>query len=186
MNPFKSLLGIFAVLGTWPDWESYFDLSRRGLKVSFVVLAISLLPFWLMALGLETERARYLETEVARPELVSFTATGILWLFSFPALSYLIGMIFEKMDRTRAWIITRNWTVSGLSLLVGIGFGLFLMDALSFKFALGIAFAAYIGLLGADIRLAQKVAGFSWGTAMLIACVIVAVSLTFVILSISR
>ena len=50
----------------------------------------------------------------------------------------------------------------------------------------GVLFAAYLGLLAADIRLAQKVAGFDWGMAILIGCVIVAVGLTFVQLAISR
>jgi len=40
--------------------------------------------------------------------------------------------------------------------------------------------------LAADIRLAQKVAGFEWGTAILIGCIIVAVGLTFILLAISR
>ena len=50
----------------------------------------------------------------------------------------------------------------------------------------GVLLAVYLGLLAADIRLAQKVAGFEWGMAVLIGCVIVAVGLTFVQLAISR
>jgi len=48
MRMTKPLLGIFAVLGTWPNWESYFDLSRRGLKVSFGILTASLAPLWMI------------------------------------------------------------------------------------------------------------------------------------------
>jgi len=186
MNPFKSLLGTFAVLGTWPDWESYFDLSRKGLKLSFVLLAASLLPLWMVAQGIQIERARVLDAEVASPQLLPFVITVGLWLFSFPAMAYLIAMILEKMDRTRPWIITRNWAVFWLSCVTGTCFGLVALGILPFAAANGVAFAAYLGLLAVDIRLTQKVAGFNWGTAILIACVIVAVGLTFVQLSISR
>lgn len=185
MNPLKSLLGVMAVLGTWPNWEAYFDLSRRGLKVSFGVLAASLLPLWIMAQGVQLERARLLETDLAAPQLLPFLVTVGLWLFSFPAMVYLIGMLFEKMDRTRPWIITRNWAVFGLSYVVGACFALVWLGLLPFAAANGVALAAYLGLLAIDIRLTQKVAGFNWGTSILLACAIVAISLTFVQLSLS-
>ncbi len=183
---FRSLLGIFAVLGNWPNWENYFDLSRRGQKVSFIVLALSLAPLWLVVYGIQSERARLTEAELSLPGVLPFILITGLWLVSFPGLAYLIGMIFEKMDRVRSWIITRNWTVFGLSLLAGMMFGLVSLGALPFILANGVLFAAYLGLLAADIRLAQKVAGFNWGIAVLIGCGVVAVGLTFVQLAISR
>ncbi len=186
MQLIKPLLGIFAVLGTWPNWENYFDLSRRGQKVSFVVLALSLAPLWLVVYGIQSERARLTETALSLPGLVPFIFIVGLWLFSFPALAYLIGMIFEKMDRVKLWTITRNWTVFGLALLTGLIFGLVILGVLPFIVANGVLFAAYFGLLAVDIRLAQKVVGFNWGIAILIGCVIVAVGLTFVQLAISR
>ena len=182
----RSILGVFAVLGTWPNWENYFDLSRRGQKVSFVVLALSLAPLWLVVYGIQFERARLTDTELTLPGVMPFILITGLWLFSFPALAYLIGMIFEKMDRVRMWTITRNWTVFGLALLAGATFGLVNLGVLPFVLANGVLFAVYFGLLAADIRLAQKVAGFNWGIAILIGCVIVAVGLTFVQLAISR
>jgi len=97
-----------------------------------------------------------------------------------------MGMIFEKMDRVRVWMITRNWTVLGFSLLAGAFFGLNALGIVPFALANGVLFAVYFGLLAADIRLAQKVVGFNWGTSILIGCVIVAVGLTFVQLAISR
>lgn len=181
----KPLLGIFAVLGTWPNWENYFDLSRKGQKVSFIFLTWSLLPLWVVAYVIQIERAAQADSVVVLPPTLPFILIVGLWLFSFPALAYLIGMIFEKMDRVRPWIITRNWTVFGLSLLLGVVFAL-AERGLPFMVANGALFAAYLGLLAADIRLAQKVAGFNWGAAILIGCVIVAVGLTFVQLAISR
>jgi len=120
------------------------------------------------------------------PGALPFILIVGMWLFSFPALAYLISMILEKMDRVRPWIITRNWTVFGFSLLAGATFGLFVLGILPFGLANGVLFAVYFGLLAADIRLAQKVAGFNWGSSILIGCVIVAVGMTFVQLAISR
>ena len=76
--------------------------------------------------------------------------------------------------------------VFGFSLLAGGVFGLVSLGLLPFMLANGVLLAVYLGLLAADIRLAQKVAGFEWGMAVLIGCVIVAVGLTFVQLAISR
>lgn len=180
----KPLLGIFAVLGTWPAWESYFDLSRRGLKFSFAALAASLFPLWLVVYGVQTERARLADTaDVLLPSTLTFALVVGLWLFSFPALAYLIGMIFEKMNRARPWVITRNWTVFFLTVVTGAMFGMVGLGVVPFMAANGVGLAAYLGLLAADIRLAQKVADFSWGTSALIGCVIVAVGMTFVVLA---
>ena len=181
----KPLLGIFAVLGTWPSWENYFDLSRRGLKTSFVALVASLVPIWSVVFAVQTVRGQINETDVTLPGLLPFALVVGLWLFSFPALAYLMGMIFEKMDRARPWVITRNWTVFALASVTGLAFGLVALGLLPFMAANGVGFAAYLGLLAADIRLAQKVAGFNWGAAALIGCVIVAVGMTFVQLSLT-
>jgi hypothetical protein len=186
MNPISSILGVFAVLGTWPNWESYFDLSRRGQKVSFIVLALSLLPLWVVAYGVQSERALQTDTDIVLPGVMPFILIIGLWLFTFPGLAYLIGMIFEKMDRVRVWTITRNWAVFALSLLAGAAFALVNLGMLPFILANGVFLAAYLGVLAVDVRLAQKVAGFNWGTAILIGCVIVAVGLTFILLAISR
>ena len=186
MQFIKSILGVFAVLGTWPKWESYFDLSRKGQKISFIVLALSLAPLWLVVYGIQSERARIAGSELSLPGVLPFILIVGLWLFSFPALAYLVGMLFEKMDRVRVWTITRNWTVFALSLLVGAVFGLVSLGVLPFVVANGVLFAAYLGLLAADIRLGQKVVGFNWGAAILIGCLIVAIGLTFVQLAISR
>jgi len=183
MNPLRSCLGVFAVLGRWPNWERYFDLSRSGLKVSLIILALCLVPLWLVAWSFQSERASLLETDFVPPDLLSYVLTVGLLLFSFPALAYLAAMIFEKMDRLRPWIITRNWSVFCLSVLTGAGYGLFLLGALPFAIANGIGFAAYMGVLAVDIRLAQKVAGFKLGAAILIACAIIGVGLTFVMMA---
>ena len=139
-----------------------------------------------MVYAIQAEQADINGTEFSVPGLLPYSLVVGLWLFSFPALAYLIGMIFEKMDRVRMWTITRNWTVFVYSLVVGAVCGLSYLGFVPMVLAYGVIFAAYVGLLAADIRLAQKVVGFKWGLAMLIGCVIVAVGLTFVQLAISR
>ena len=186
MRPVQSVLGLFAVLGTWPNWERYFDLSRTGLKTSFMFLALSLVPLWGVVYGVQTERSAVLDQHLDLPNIVKFSLIVGIWLFSFPALAYLLSMIFEKMERFRPWTITRNWAVFGFSCVTGFAFGLVALGLLPFALANGILFAAYLGLLVVDIRLAQKVAGFNWGSAILIGCVIVAVGMTFVQLAINR
>ena len=64
MQLIKPLIGIFAVLGTWPQWERYFDLSRKGLKISYAVLVLSFAPIWLIIYGVQFERARIFEQDV--------------------------------------------------------------------------------------------------------------------------
>ena len=186
MNPLKHCLGLFAVLGNWPNWESYFDLSRRGLKFSFVALLASLLPLWLIAFAVQVERATRPEIDFVPVAVLPFAIVAGLWLLSFSALAYLIMMIFDRMDRTRAWIITRHWAVFVLSLISALAFAAYLHLGLPFAAANGVAFAAYLGLLAGDVRLAQKVAGFAWGRAVLLACVIVAVGLTLIMLSLNQ
>lgn len=186
MNLLRSCLGVFAVLGTWPNWEQYFDLSRKGLKLSFGVLALSLAPLWFIVIAVQAERAQALETDVSEPSVLLYILTVGLWLFSFPAMAYLIAMIFEKLDRLRPWIITRNWAVFSLALVTGASFGLVGLGVLPIVIAYGVALAAYLGLLGVDIRLIQKVVGFNWIPAIMLACVIVAVGLTFVLLAINN
>ena len=93
----SAILGVFAVLGTWPNWEGYFDLSRKGQRRSFIFLAWSLLPLWVVAYVIQIERAAQADTAVVLPPTLPFVLIVGLWLFSFPALAYLIGMIFEKM-----------------------------------------------------------------------------------------
>ena len=57
MNPIASLFGSVKALAGREDWTDHFDLSRAGLQVSFVALALSLPAFYLMAHAVQIERA---------------------------------------------------------------------------------------------------------------------------------
>ena len=70
--------------------------------------------------------------------------------------------------------------------VVAAFFGLHEAGLLPFNLAYGIAFAAYMGLLAIDIRLLYKVAEFKLGGAILLGCLIIAVSLTLVMLGLEQ
>ncbi|WP_409433280.1 hypothetical protein ACJ3XI_01920 [Litorimonas sp. RW-G-Af-16] len=186
MNPARHFLGLFAVVGNWPNWESYFDLSRGGIRASFIALALSLPPLYLIAYAIGQTRAQMLGVSFVPPHVPSFIAIAAIFLLSFPIMALVLAMVFDAQDRFRAWVITRHWAVFFLSLVVGIMFGLTLLTPLPFMVANGVAFAAYLGLLAIDIRLLQKVVGLNWGAAILIGCVIVAVGLTLLMLGIQQ
>jgi len=107
MNPLRSCLGVFAVLGRWPNWERYFDLSRSGLKVSLFILALCLAPLWLVAWSIQLERASLLETDFVSPDLLSYVLTVGLLLFSFPVDYYaqLVGFLSLGFNGGGLWII---------------------------------------------------------------------------------
>lgn len=185
-NLARYFTGVFAVIGTWPNWERYFDLSRNGLKASFVALALAVPPLYLIAYVAGQERARLLETEFVTPSLIPFLAIAAIFMLSFPMIALIITMVFDKPDRFRPWVITRHWTVLLLSLIVAALFGLTMISPLPIAAANGAAFAAYMGLLAIDIRLAQKVVGLKWGAAILVGCVVIAIGLSLVVLGVDQ
>lgn len=154
-------------------------MSRRGLKISFIILWLSLAPLYLSAFAVASEHGLELNT------LLFILITG-LYLLSFSLLALCVVMLFDKQDRFRPWVITRHWAVFYLSLTTALCFGLYLIGLLPFMAANGIAFAAYIGLLAIDIRLIQKVVGMNWGMAILMGCTIIAAGLTLLMLSIQQ
>jgi len=88
MQLIKPLLGVFAVLGTWPNWERYFDLSRKGLKSSFFVLTLSLVPIWMIIYGVQSERARTLDEALILPDQAvdDYAQLDRLWVRAFGGL----------------------------------------------------------------------------------------------------
>jgi len=186
MNLVKSFLGLFAVIGNWPNWEGYFDLSRRGLKLSFLVLMLALPAYYIFISAIYERRTDVLNIEQAAVPLPPFIIITSVFLLSFSAGAYLITMVTEKQDRFRPWVITRHWAVFFLAWVVAAFFGLNAAGLMPFNVASGIAFAAYMGLLAIDIRLLQKVVGFKYGSAILLGCLIIAVSLTLVQLGLEQ
>jgi len=186
MNLMKSFLGLFAVIGNWPNWESYFDLSRKGLKASFILLLLALPAYYIFISAIYEQGARIQNLDRGAVPLPPFIIITSVFLLSFSAGAYLITMVTDKQDRFRPWVITRHWAVFFLAWIVAIFFGLNRAGLLPFNLAYGIAFAAYMGLLAIDIRLLYKVAEFKLGSAILLGCLIIAMSLTLVQLGLEQ
>jgi len=180
MNLIKSFLGLFAVIGNWPSWERYFDLSRKGLKFSFLIILLALPAYYIIISGIYNQATDLQDLQPSAVPLAPFMIITSVFLLSFSAGAYLITMIADKQDRFRPWVITRHWSVFYLAWVVAAFFVLNIKAGLPFNVAYGIAFAAYMGQLAIDIRLLQKVAEFKIGSAILLGCLMVAVSLTLV------
>lgn len=171
------VLGLFAVVGNWPNWEQYFDLSRGGLRTSFFVLLGCLPGIYLIADALSRAREVAVEQPVAAIPLLPFLVLSLVYLFSFAMSAYLIAMLFDRQDRFRAWVVTRHWAVFILIWVCAFFFAAANYLGFSSAAALGVAAAAYLGLLVIDIRLLMRVVGFGWHSAILLGCCLIAVGL---------
>ena len=174
MNP---LLGVFGAVGTWPDWERFFGRGPRSLALSFGALAAVFPALLLVARVQEAERARRLDAAeiVVDPLVLGLVVTA--WLASFAITASLIAVVLRRTERLGLWITARNWAVVWLSLALAGVFALVHATPLPYSVAGGALFAAYLGLLPIDIRLAQRAAGFPLMSAILIGCVVVSTSM---------
>ena len=72
------------------------------------------------------------------------------------------------------------------ALLAAALLGLFLAGVLPFVIAINIVLGVYLITLAIDIRLAQRIAGFEWGAAVLTGCIITAMGFTVLLMSIAQ
>ena len=186
MRQFSYLIGVMAAIGRLPNWERYFDLSRRGLKYSFFSQIVILPGFYFTAKISSEGRAEMLGVTAPSIQLAPVLIIGLVYLLSFSAVAYILAMVFDKQDRFRAWTIVRHWCVVFLAGFVLLGFVLFKINLIPLPAAYGVAFAAYIGLLFIDIRLAQRISGFDWGAATLAACLITVTGLSLLLTGVSQ
>jgi len=186
MRQFSYLVGVMAAIGRLLNWEKYFDLSRRGLKGSFISQILTLPGLYLIAKLASEGRAELLGTEAAPIQIPAVGLIGLIYLMSFSAVAYILTMVFDKQDRFRPWTIVRHWCVFFLVWIVVFGFLLFEINFIPLSAAYGVAFAAYLGLLFIDIRLAQRIAGFDWGGATLAACLITVTGLSLLLTGVSQ
>ncbi len=192
MNLAAYLSGSLKALGRSDDWPSYFDLSRRGFKHSFLALILTLACYYICGLGLQVERAfRQSGSTVTSPTpyaipLTVFFTLALLYALTFVACAYILAMVFDKQDRFRAWVIVRHWSVFFTVFFVALLFGLYLYAGLPFAIVNMVALVAYLGVLAIDIRLAGKIAGFEWGGAVLTGCIIHGMSLTVIVAGVAQ
>ena len=186
MRHMSYLIGVMAAIGRLPNWERYFDLSRTGLRNSFITQILVVPAIYLIAEISSTGRAEVLGVEVPALRLAPVIIISLVYLLSFSAVAYILSMVFDKQDRFRPWAIVRHWCVFFLALVVLLAFALFKIDFLPLPAAYGVAFAAYIGLLFIDIRLAQRIGEFDWGGATLAACLITVTGLSLLLTGVSQ
>jgi len=182
MNPVASLFGSLKALAGRADWPDHFDLSRKGLQASFAAVLLSLPAFYLIAHGVQIERAKLFGETIQTVPLAPFVIILMLYLLSFSACAYIFTMVFDHQDRFRPWVITRHWTVFWLALITAGLFSLYIIGAMPYSFVNYAAMAAFLGILLIDIRLGQVVIPFKMGKAVLIACAINAIGLIVILL----
>lgn len=181
----KTLYGVFGIVGRWPHWRQFFDLSNDGAVRSFLGLILCYPALWLVLSAVETERARLMEAPPPELSVPLFALIITLWLGSFHLSSALIAVLMGKTAALREWWVVRNWALIWVCVILGVVFAITTLG-LPFIVAYGALFAAYLGLLAIDIRIAQRAADFAWGTAILVACVIVSTSMVVLLISILR
>ena len=178
----RTLLGVFGAVGRWPDWERFFARGTGGLLGSFGALVVCFPALWLVVTeslraGAPPDEPRLDSYVPPEPEPALFALIVALWLASFTVTATLIAVLMRRTERLRLWLIARNWAVAWLCLALGAVFALVRFTPLPFAVGSGALFAAYLGLLPVDIRLAQRAAGFAPMTAILAGCVVVSTSL---------
>lgn len=178
MNLAKLLSGCVKAIGRDDTWAENFDLSRKGLKLSFIALVLSLPCYFVGATTVELARANLLQdsTAVSVPA-APFIVVTVLYVLTFVVVAYLLTMVFDRQDRFRSWVIVRHWTAFFLALIGAALFGLVLAGVLPFPIAAYTVLGLYLGQLFIDMRLAQKIVGFEWGGAMFTGCLITALGM---------
>ena len=178
----KPLLGVLGAVGRWPDWAAHFNRGRAGLIESFLALIVCFPALWLvleasLEAGAPPEPDRMDSYVVPEPEPLIFALIVGAYLLSFAVTAGVIALLMRRTERLALWLTARNWAVVYLCAALGVVFALVLYAGLPYAVGSGVLFAAYLGLLPIDIRLAQRAGGFPLMSAVLIGCVVVSTSL---------
>lgn len=184
MNLAALFSGCFKVLGLDNTWPDHFDLSPKGFQQSFLAVFLSLPLFYICAAAVLKQR------ELISGDLQSFPAAAFLGIiliygFMFPLSAFILASLFKKDQAFRPWVIVRHWTMFFAALVVAALFALTLAGVLPFMMVNSIAFFIYMCTLLMDIRIAQKVAGFEIGAAILAGCITTASGLLAVLIGVS-
>lgn len=189
MNPPRYLSGFLKVMGLDSDWRRFFDLTRTGLQRSFLTIPLSLPFYYLCALALHQQRSLVLASNpdggASAPVLIAplpFVLICLAFGFSFSALAFAVSRAFGKADTLRAWITIRHWGFFFMIVLASFLLGLTFIGLVTFPMVLPFLFILYLGTLAVDIRIAQKVADFDWGGAILVGCMITALGLSIILM----
>lgn len=174
MKALYIIMGLKSALARQEDeenWRNYFNLSRQGLKISYVALALTLLCYLICAFA---AISHYND----RPN-ISLAAISLilgLYLVSFPLTAYFLCQLFDRMDQFRPWVILRHWGHLVLAALMALFMGSSLLG-LSYTISARLCMLAYLAILALDIRLAQIVLKMEWSPAIFTACGIAIIGL---------
>jgi len=117
--------------------------------------------------------------------VAAFFGIVLIYGFMFPLSAYILAKLFDKTDNFPAWVVVRHWTLFFAALIVAALFGLTMAGILPFMIVNSIAFFIYMCTLLMDIRIAQKVAGFEIGAAILAGCITTASGMLAILIGIS-
>ena len=187
------LRGVVGALGTDAGWYEDFDLGPAGFRRSFLVAALVVPMSLVVARGVETERALAVERWVAQgrapADAVAATVPALplalvvgAFVIAFPFVATVTATLFGKAERLRGWVVVRHWTLLFLSMIAALLFALYLAGALPFRLANSGLFILTFALLAADIRLAQRVGGFSLGAAVLVGSIVASLGMSLILL----
>ena len=195
MNLARYLAGCLKALGRSDGWEADFDLSRKGLKASFLAPLLSLPFYYVCAAAVLKNRRSLIDIDIGNfdpSESVAGLPTAAFFLIfalyaaTFVVSVYLIAMIFERQDRFRPWVIVRHWSIFFAAMLAAIIMGLNMSGLLPFLIAIYSVMGIYLLTLAIDIRLAARIGGFEWGAATLTGCLITAMGLTVLMIGMAQ
>ncbi len=168
-------------------WEGYFDLSKKGFQQSFLALALSLPFYYVCAAAVQKHRASLpgANPDSAIPAAAFFVILG-LYAGTFVLTAYILCLVFDKQAAFRPWVIVRHWSMFFAALLAAGLLGLYLAGALPFMIVIYMVLGIYLITLAIDIRLAQRIAGFEWGAAVLTGCIMTAMGLTVLLMGVAQ
>lgn len=146
-------------------WQD-FDLSAAALLRSFAAVllyvpCIFLIIYWS---GVSLAHSAH--------SLLSIAALTLVIAFSFSVLARIFCQLFQRQAAWPAWVILRHWSILTILVLIAAVFGAAHIGVLPDFAAFGLSMGLYLLTLAIDIRLAQRVAGFSWMEAIFIGALI--------------
>ncbi len=184
MNLAVLFSGCLKVLGLNPSWPEHFDVSPRGFQHSFIALFLSIPLFYICAAAVLKQR-ELLSGEAQAFPAAAFFIIILIYGFMFPVSAFILSSLFNKTENFNAWVVVRHWSLFFAALIVAALFALTLAGILPFMMVNSVAFFIYMCTLLMDIRIAQKVAGFEIGAAILAGCITTASGLLAILIGIS-
>ena len=178
---FERLRGVLSALGREEDWYRFFNITRGGFQRSFLVALGTIPAYFVIARAVEVERGLLLGEASRDIPWGVFGMVMVAYSLAFPFVAVVVATLFGRSERLQGWVVVRHWAVFWLAWAVAGVFALYLFGPVSYALANMVGFAAWFGVLAADIRLAQKVAGLGLGAAILVGSIITSLGMSLVL-----